>query len=158
MGVGGRSDLGRERICYVRYKCWRTQEKTDCLGLPSSNKQKILNPVCSGRWACSQELGRAKTSLHRQVSLSLPPPKGRIHIQAAYKFPEESGPRLATRQRGRWGLALSEAQGQRVRAETFSSGDCLGEACGVGPTELQGSCESLTRKGGSEVSVQPGGQ
>lgn len=138
MGVGGGSDLERGRICYIRHKCWRTQEKTDCSGLPSANRRKILNPVCSGRWACSQELGRAKTPLYRQVPLSLPPPKGRSHIQAAYKLPAESGPRLATGQRGGWGLALSQARGQRVRAETFSSGDCLGEVRGVGPTELPG--------------------
>lgn len=106
--VVGRYDLGRERICYVRHKCWRTQEKTDCSGLPSSNKQSILNAVCSGWWACSQELGRAKTPFHRQVPLSLPPSKGRSHIQAAYKLPGESGPRLATVQRGHWGLALSQ--------------------------------------------------
>lgn len=133
MEVGGRSDLGRERICYVRHKCWRTQEKTDCLGLPSSNKQKTLNPVCSGRWACSQELGRAKTPLHRQVPLSLPPPKGRSHIQAAYKLPGESGPRLATRQRGSWGLALSQAQGQRVKQRPSLLGTALGKHVGLGP-------------------------
>lgn len=128
------------------------------LGAPFIQQAKDLEPCVQWAVGVFPRAWQGQDPV-TQAGASVPPtPQGQEPHTGCLQAPRRVRPQAGYKTARQLGAGAQPSPGAEGEAETFSSGDCLGEACGVGPTEVQGSCVSLTRKGGSEVSVQPGGQ